>query len=77
LLDEPTNNLDLDGIKALTNALKDFEGAFIIASHDMAFLQNTVEEVYLISKGVMSRLEGGVDDYKSSVKNSVLTHKKN
>ena len=39
MLDEPTNNLDLSALAALTQALAGFEGALVIASHDVAFLR--------------------------------------
>ncbi|MGE0215554.1 ABC-F family ATP-binding cassette domain-containing protein [Mycolicibacterium sp.] len=38
LLDEPTNNLDLDSVGQLESALKAYRGAFIVVSHDDAFL---------------------------------------
>jgi ATPase subunit of ABC transporter with duplicated ATPase domains len=38
MLDEPTNHLDLDSIAAIEQALRDFDGALIIASHDADFL---------------------------------------
>ena len=38
VLDEPTNHLDLDSIKCIEEALKKFEGAILIASHDKKFL---------------------------------------
>lgn len=38
LLDEPTNNLDLEGRQALEQALKDFPGAVIVATHDSEFI---------------------------------------
>lgn len=40
ILDEPTNNLDLDSIKRLESALSNFEGALIVISHDGTFLKN-------------------------------------
>jgi ATPase subunit of ABC transporter with duplicated ATPase domains len=39
LLDEPTNNLDLDSVERLTEAVAAFRGAAIVASHDVAFLR--------------------------------------
>jgi len=39
LLDEPTNNLDLSGVERLTAALESYEGALIVASHDLPFLR--------------------------------------
>ncbi|MFE6488116.1 ABC-F family ATP-binding cassette domain-containing protein [Streptomyces sp. NPDC057757] len=52
LLDEPTNNLDMASVRQLTSALESYEGALIIASHDMPFLE---------SVGITRRLlmEGG------------------
>ncbi|WP_371600312.1 ABC-F family ATP-binding cassette domain-containing protein [Streptomyces sp. NBC_00564] len=52
MLDEPTNNLDMASVRQLTTALESYEGALIIASHDMPFLE---------SVGITRRLlmEGG------------------
>lgn len=39
MLDEPTNNLDLDSVRQLTEALSAYKGALLVASHDYAFLR--------------------------------------
>jgi ATPase subunit of ABC transporter with duplicated ATPase domains len=39
VLDEPTNNLDLDSIAALVAALRSYRGALLVASHDERFLE--------------------------------------
>ncbi|MFI9825741.1 ABC-F family ATP-binding cassette domain-containing protein [Streptomyces sp. NPDC052013] len=40
MLDEPTNNLDMASVRQLTTALESYEGALIVASHDLPFLQS-------------------------------------
>ncbi|MFJ2830389.1 ABC-F family ATP-binding cassette domain-containing protein [Streptomyces sp. NPDC087263] len=40
MLDEPTNNLDMASVRQLTSALESYEGALIVASHDMPFLES-------------------------------------
>ncbi len=40
ILDEPTNNLDLDTVAALTSALRQYRGALLVASHDRPFLDD-------------------------------------
>ncbi|GJF27128.1 ABC-F family ATP-binding cassette domain-containing protein [Streptomyces sp. HO565] len=40
LLDEPTNNLDMASVRQLTTALESYEGALIVASHDLPFLDS-------------------------------------
>ncbi len=40
MLDEPTNNLDMASVRQLTGALAAYEGALIVASHDIPFLRD-------------------------------------
>jgi ABC transport system ATP-binding/permease protein len=61
LLDEPTNDLDLDTLRALEDLLDDWPGIAVVVSHDRAFLDRTVDEVWAVdgSGGVRS-IRGGV-----------------
>jgi ATPase subunit of ABC transporter with duplicated ATPase domains len=40
MLDEPTNNLDMASVRKLTAALESYEGALIVVSHDVPFLES-------------------------------------
>ncbi|MFE3384016.1 ABC-F family ATP-binding cassette domain-containing protein [Streptomyces anulatus] len=55
LLDEPTNSLDLASVRRLTEALEAYEGALIVASHDVPFLESIGITRWL-------RLDGGLRD---------------
>ena len=39
LLDEPTNNLDMASVRQLSGALRSYQGALMVASHDVPFLR--------------------------------------
>jgi len=54
VLDEPTNHLDLETIEALESALSNFEGTLIVASHDVAFLQNLTARTWRVQDGVFA-----------------------
>ncbi|GIL64084.1 hypothetical protein Vafri_18060 [Volvox africanus] len=55
LLDEPTNHLDLLTVQALTGAIRLWEGAAVIASHDLQFLRDTCSEVWVVEGGQATR----------------------
>jgi len=71
LLDEPTNHLDLEMRHALTMALQSYEGALVVISHDRHLLRNTVDEFYLVAKGVVGEFKGDLKDYQNWLKNFV------
>ncbi|MBL1085995.1 ABC-F family ATP-binding cassette domain-containing protein [Streptomyces actinomycinicus] len=51
LLDEPTNNLDMASVRQLTSALESYEGALIVASHDLPFLESVGITRWLLMEG--------------------------
>ncbi|WP_037761987.1 ABC-F family ATP-binding cassette domain-containing protein [Streptomyces sp. 142MFCol3.1] len=51
MLDEPTNNLDMASVRQLTTALESYEGALIVASHDMPFLESVGITRWLLLEG--------------------------
>ncbi|MEU3829304.1 ABC-F family ATP-binding cassette domain-containing protein [Streptomyces sp. SID161] len=51
LLDEPTNNLDMASVRQLTTALESYEGALIVASHDLPFLESVGITRWLLMEG--------------------------
>jgi ATP-binding cassette subfamily F protein uup len=64
VLDEPTNDLDLDTLRALEAFLDEWPGALVVASHDRTFLDRTVDHVLAIdSAGEVARVPGGVQGW--------------
>lgn len=64
VLDEPTNDLDIDTLELLESLLQDFDGTLFLVSHDRAFLENTVTQVIAFEGlGVLSEFGGGYDDW--------------
>ncbi|MDR2033703.1 MAG: ABC transporter ATP-binding protein, partial [Helicobacteraceae bacterium] len=46
IMDEPTNHLDIISIEALENALRAYNGALLLVSHDRRFLANVTDEIW-------------------------------
>lgn len=58
ILDEPTNYLDENHIRWLTNFLQNYDNAFILVSHDIPFLNNVVNIIYHVENCELSRYVG-------------------
>ena len=64
VLDEPTNDLDLDTMDLLIDLLSDYEGTIIVVSHDRDFLNKVVTSVIAFEEdGSVMEYFGGYDDY--------------
>ena len=65
LLDEPTNHLDIEAIAWLENELKQTRRAFIIISHDRAFLRELTRSTLWIDRGKVLRNEQGFEHFEA------------
>jgi ATP-binding cassette subfamily F protein uup len=64
VLDEPTNDLDIESLELLEAALQDYAGTILLVSHDRAFLDNVVTQTLAAEGGgVWKEYAGGYDDY--------------
>jgi ATP-binding cassette subfamily F protein uup len=64
VLDEPTNDLDIESLELLEAALQDYAGTLLLVSHDRAFLDNVVTQTLAAEGGGLWReYAGGYSDY--------------
>jgi len=65
ILDEPTNDLDIETLEVLEDLLLDFDGTLLLVSHDRAFLNNLVTSTLILDgTGNVSEYVGGYDDWR-------------
>jgi ATP-binding cassette subfamily F protein uup len=77
VLDEPTNDLDIDTLELLEQLLEDFNGTVFLVSHDRAFLDNVVTQVLVAEgEGAWCEYVGGYADWER-VRKSSPDQKKN
>ena len=73
VLDEPTNDLDIDTLDLLEQVLQDYQGTVFLVSHDRTFLDNVVTSMIAYEGDAMWReYEGGYEDYKIQKERSVV-----
>ena len=87
VMDEPTNDLDVETLELLEEILLEFKGTVLLVSHDRAFLDNVVTSTLVFEgEGVVSPYVGGYQDWlrqrpqlqaKGNGKNSKLSGEKN
>lgn len=61
LLDEPTNHLDMSAIDALAEALRTFDGAAVVVSHNRGFCAAFCRELWVVGKGTVTAHSGSAD----------------
>ena len=64
LLDEPTNHLDIAAIGWLEEWLGQTRTAFVVISHDRAFLRNLTDRTLWVDRGVVRRLDRGFSEFE-------------
>ena len=69
VLDEPTNDFDVETLTALEDLLDGFAGTLIVISHDRYFLERVCDDFYaLLGDGRLTHLTGGVEEYLDRVR---------
>lgn len=68
ILDEPTNDLDLETLELLEDRLSDFTGTLLIVSHDREFLDNLVTRTMVFEDTTINEYVGGYTDWQRQKK---------
>ncbi len=74
ILDEPTNDLDLQTLRTLEEFLLDFPGCILIVSHDRYFMDRLVDHLFAFEgEGMIRDFPGNYTQYREQLKNNTLT----
>ena len=66
IMDEPTNDLDMETLELLEEKLVDYDGTLLLVSHDRAFLDNVVTSVLVFEgEGIITEFIGGYSDWQA------------
>ncbi|XP_070531542.1 ATP-binding cassette sub-family F member 1-like [Ptychodera flava] len=71
IMDEPTNNLDIESIDALADAMNAYQGGVIIVSHDARLILETECQLWVVEDQTINEIDGDFDDYKREVLESL------
>ena len=78
VLDEPTNDLDMDTLDLLQEVLDEYEGAILLVSHDRDFIDRVVTSViYIPGDGSVSEHAGSYSDLLEKLKSKIPAKKEN
>jgi ATP-binding cassette, subfamily F, member 3 len=64
LLDEPTNHLDMQSVNILIQALEQYEGTFVVISHDRYFVENVANKIWYIEDYQLKQYPGTYHEYE-------------
>ena len=74
VLDEPTNDLDVETLELLEDLLADYEGTLLLVSHDRTFLDNVVTSTLVFEgRGKVGEYAGGYEDWERQRSSSLTT----
>lgn len=73
ILDEPTNHLDIQSVNILIQALNQFEGTFIVVSHDRYLLDNVANKIWFIEDQQIKEYPGTYAEYEEWQSKRVIT----
>lgn len=78
VMDEPTNDLDVETLELLEELLIDYPGTVLLVSHDRAFLNNVVTSTLVLEgNGVVNEYPGGYDDWVKLSRSKRVAQEKN
>jgi ABC transport system ATP-binding/permease protein len=63
IMDEPTNDMDVDMLAAFEDLLDSWPGTLLVVSHDRYFIERVTDQQYAIIDGHLRHVPGGVDQY--------------
>lgn len=71
LLDEPTNHLDINSKEALEDALEDYDGTYIVVSHDRYFINKLATSLLFFNGGKIEKKVSNYDEYAQTIQTSI------
>ncbi len=77
VLDEPTNDLDMETLELLEDLLQEYKGTILLVSHDRTFLDNVVTDCFVLAgEGRVIEYAGGYSDWKDSELRRIVEEQK-
>ncbi|KAL1226836.1 ATP-binding cassette sub-family F member [Trichinella spiralis] len=71
ILDEPTNNLDIESIDALADAINEFQGGVLMVTHDERLIRETDCQLWIVEDQNICEIDGDFDDYRKELLESL------